>query len=276
MKRLSRKREFYVYVLLDPRKPGPYWFGHWKFDFLPFYVGKGKGTRYSYHVRALRKSDLGQKANKIRKILNSGNAVACRILRDSMTEREAFDLEVKLIAKIGRPLLVNHTCGGEGRSGFVFSQEARDRISAVCKKRYADLSVKERKERASRIPVCILPGGSNPQAAFTDKQVFNLRLQFERGLVTMRQIQEQYNATYVSVRNMLKGKTYSTVRFPRNAKRAATLNNRGPGEGRPSSVDVGTAKKAAALASKGIPLSHVAQRLGLSDGRMVERAIAKL
>ena len=37
--------KFYVYVYLDPRKPGSFKFGEYEFDYEPFYVGKGKKNR---------------------------------------------------------------------------------------------------------------------------------------------------------------------------------------------------------------------------------------
>jgi hypothetical protein len=36
---------FYVYIYLDPRKPGKFHYGEYCFDYEPFYVGKGKDNR---------------------------------------------------------------------------------------------------------------------------------------------------------------------------------------------------------------------------------------
>ena len=41
--------EYYVYVYLDPRKSGKFKYAEMLFDFLPFYVGKGKGNRLYDH-----------------------------------------------------------------------------------------------------------------------------------------------------------------------------------------------------------------------------------
>jgi len=63
--------QFYVYVYLDPRKPGKYKYGEYEFDYEPFYVGKGKGFRFKRHLTEYQlihdKNNL--KVNKIRKII---------------------------------------------------------------------------------------------------------------------------------------------------------------------------------------------------------------
>ena len=44
----------YVYVYLDPRKPGIFGYGEYKFDHEPFYVGySSRHFRMSEHLREL-------------------------------------------------------------------------------------------------------------------------------------------------------------------------------------------------------------------------------
>ena len=42
--------ESYVYVYLDPRKPGKFIYNDFSFEFEPFYVGKGYGDRAFGHL----------------------------------------------------------------------------------------------------------------------------------------------------------------------------------------------------------------------------------
>lgn len=87
---------FYVYVYYRP-------------DGRPFYVGKGKGNRWKRRHR-----------HHVANIINQGGCT-CKIIYENLTEQEAHDKEVALIAIEGRlPYgpLVNLTDGGEGTSGY--------------------------------------------------------------------------------------------------------------------------------------------------------------
>jgi hypothetical protein len=45
------KNIYYVYVYLDPRKFGVFEYGSLKFDYEPFYVGKGTNKRMYAHLK---------------------------------------------------------------------------------------------------------------------------------------------------------------------------------------------------------------------------------
>jgi len=121
--------KYYVYIYLDPRKPGKYKYGDYCFLYEPFYVGKGKGKRL-YKISGRTKYFL----NKINKIKNYNlNSIVIKI-KENLNEEESFLLESELINLIGRKdlvrgYLVNYTDGGEGRSGYVCSNETRKLMS---------------------------------------------------------------------------------------------------------------------------------------------------
>lgn len=117
---------YYVYLLLDSSKPGEYHYGDFKFDYEPFYVGKGKGYRIKNTTLDLRTNYF--KTKKIKK-LNRNNIEIIKIkLFENIDNDEAIQKEIMLIKTIGRRNLnmgplVNLTDGGEGLSGFVYTEE---------------------------------------------------------------------------------------------------------------------------------------------------------
>jgi hypothetical protein len=86
-------------------------------DQTPYYIGKGKDNRI------LEKHNVGiPPTNRIVKIA------------ENLCEKEAFDLEIELIAKYGRKdlgtgILRNMTNGGEGPSGAIHSPETKAKRS---------------------------------------------------------------------------------------------------------------------------------------------------
>lgn len=130
MRKLSRKKKFYVYALLDPRSPGPFYYGHWKFAYEPFYIGKGQGKRVNLHAKVADGNTI--KSRKISKIRKEGLELIPVIKRACLTEKQALDLEIKFIALIGRlnlreGPLANLTNGGEGHSGFKPTEVTREK-----------------------------------------------------------------------------------------------------------------------------------------------------
>jgi hypothetical protein len=79
---------FYVYALKDPRKDPA----------LPFYIGKGTGTRSFDHLLNL---DDSRKSKRILAIRASGREPVVARLVDEITENQAIRLEAELIAAFG-------------------------------------------------------------------------------------------------------------------------------------------------------------------------------
>ena len=116
---------FYCYALFDERG-------------APFYIGKGKGYRAFNHKYMPRSSRNRYRRNKLLKTIKTIGDCPVVMIRENISEREAFVLEAALIKAIGRfpnGPLVNMTDGGEGVSGRRHSAEARARIGASAKTR---------------------------------------------------------------------------------------------------------------------------------------------
>lgn len=113
---MSDQNIFYVYAYLRE-------------DQTPYYIGKGSKDRaWKSHTRANGTNLLPKDSNRI------------VILKESMTESEAYDYETELIAKFGRKdlgtgILHNLTDGGRGNdSGYQHTEKAIEKIREAGKK----------------------------------------------------------------------------------------------------------------------------------------------
>jgi hypothetical protein len=97
-------RKFYVYFLLDPRKPVKLNTEFLSFLWEPFYVGKGKGDRAFHHVKQAttwsnQKNSF--KLSKIRKIIEFGYLPIVYIPFNNLSENDALLIEKEYIEKFG-------------------------------------------------------------------------------------------------------------------------------------------------------------------------------
>lgn len=149
------ENQFYCYVLCDPRKPGTYNYGKGlSFEFEPFYVGKGKGKRYSYHTRKVGAGGNNHKNGKIRKILSAGLDVVIHQGSKRFDEASAFAMERKLIKAIGRydkgmGPLTNLTDGGEGSVDVALS--VRKKMSANTRKQLAAMHLVDHEIKNAKV-----------------------------------------------------------------------------------------------------------------------------
>ena len=126
----------YVYCLIDPKNG------------VPFYIGKGKGTRMYSHERDVKNGKIPNTNNtylfrKIKKIHTSGLSVIYKKIIENIDDDMALSVEVKEIRKVGRANLglgplCNLTDGGEGNSGKVVSEESKHKMSLTAKERLKD------------------------------------------------------------------------------------------------------------------------------------------
>lgn len=115
---MAENHNFYVYMYFRP------WNGQ------PCYVGKGIRGRWKLHLRSGVNHDNVNFARVFAKSNRLGLSVPVVKVREHLTETEALETEIALIAAIGRKChggpLVNLTDGGEGASGLVFTDEQLD------------------------------------------------------------------------------------------------------------------------------------------------------
>lgn len=128
---------FYVYVYLDPRKRGKFNYNlEQSFLYEPFYIGKGKNKRLYEH---LKQKNNSPKNNKIKKIIKSGYNLKDYILivKNFLTEQEAFNFEIELINKIGRKNLrtgpLNNLCEGGKGSNTISNHPNKESIISKLK-----------------------------------------------------------------------------------------------------------------------------------------------
>lgn len=102
-----------------------------------FYVGKGKGDRYK---------QISGRNKFFTDMYNSHNCNVKKIY-ENLTEKEAFDKEVETIKWYKENTnyrLTNQTDGGEGTSGWVPSQEFKDKQSKIHSEQWQDEKFREK------------------------------------------------------------------------------------------------------------------------------------
>ena len=115
--------DYYVYIYLDPRKPGSFTYKDLSFDYEPFYVGEGREDRDTQHLRDLFTKRQGNriKANKLKHIFAEGLQPVISRVTENLSQQEAYELEKQVIRNIGRLCestgpLANFQEGGTGGS----------------------------------------------------------------------------------------------------------------------------------------------------------------
>ena len=99
MNELQEKMD-YVYVYLDPRKPGEYVYNDYKFEYEPFYVGRGCNGRAYAHLKEKQDSELYK---YIQEIINDTDTIPIiKYYKRGLTTLEACNEENKLIQSIGK------------------------------------------------------------------------------------------------------------------------------------------------------------------------------
>jgi len=134
------RNNFYVYIYLDPRKSGLFEYGKYKFDYEPFYVGKGKDDR----INDKKNDHCEYKINKIKRL--GFETIRMKII-ENLEENYSFEVEKELIKLIGKENLkegplTNLVDGGDGTSGYKFKKEIREIIAEKQRKEYSIIKKK--------------------------------------------------------------------------------------------------------------------------------------
>jgi hypothetical protein len=122
------KNEFYVYVYCNPLKEGDYTYSennvNISFNYEPFYIGKGKGTRMKDHIREAKDLSINNhKLNTIRKIWRFKKEPIIYKIYENLTITDVNLLErlfIKIIGRSNKKLgpLTNLTDGADGGDTF--------------------------------------------------------------------------------------------------------------------------------------------------------------
>src|SRR5574343_61823 len=133
---------YYTYIYLNPLKPGLYRYGDYIFNYLPFYIGKGKGDRKNVHLRNV-KHNINRdknlhKVNTIKEILKYNIDPIIQEIHISENENDILKFEMDLIKIIGRRdlktgPLTNLTDGGESPNLSLESREKMRNKKLGCK-----------------------------------------------------------------------------------------------------------------------------------------------
>lgn len=108
---------------------------HWRTDTnMPFYVGKGNAR--NGRAREIMRRQKRHR-NVVEKVLREGGEIIVKIVEENLPEESAFAFEKMKIAywRAMGAILVNHTDGGDGVSGYRHTEEMRTHLSTTNKGR---------------------------------------------------------------------------------------------------------------------------------------------
>lgn len=126
--------KFYVYVLLNQKFKGEWYYKDILFTHKPFYIGIGTGYRMTSHFIPTNLKKKSIKNNIIKSIMTEFNELPIfyKIYSD-LTEIEAKSIEIDIIQTFGKiknstGILSNLTDGGDGISGYKHTDKYKNTL----------------------------------------------------------------------------------------------------------------------------------------------------
>lgn len=134
--------DYYVYVFIDLAINET------------FYIGKGRGDRYLDHLALCHKQNTAFYKRLHPMVMTRKEDIHVIFLKSGMTEIEAFEFEIEMIAKYGRldlgtGCLTNRTDGGDSPAGNSswLTEAQRVELSNRVRKRFEDPKERERSRK---------------------------------------------------------------------------------------------------------------------------------
>ncbi len=228
--------QYYVYLHINPNTGEP------------FYVGKGKGTRYK---------NIHKRSNLWKEYFNN-NGFDIIFLEENLTNTEALNKEKYWIERIGFDKLLNQTKGGQGSEGFKHSEETKEILrenmlnknltgennpnygggnwSEESKKRFSELKQKQqlgtnntfygkihtqevrdiiskanKGKKLSKEHIEAISKPNLKQRKLTNEQVIEIRKKFKPYFYTKKMLSEEYNVSIPTINRILNKKNYKEV-----------------------------------------------------------------
>lgn len=165
------------------------------------YIGKGSGNRIN-----------SKKRNIFWKNITAKYGLPIKeIIKDNMSEEDAFLLEEKLIGKYKKYMkIVNITSGGEGATGLIHSKETREKIRQSSLGRGHSLKTKEILSEIKQ-----------------DKNIYTFYINGIAEKGTTREIANKYKVSLVGVRSIITGaqKSHKGITFIKELANYSYVDN---------------------------------------------------
>lgn len=220
----------------------------------PFYIGKsnnryGENKRFTCHIQDAKEGNKELVYNKIRKLLRENVSFYERKIKYFKTDREAIDLEIKLIHLLGKVCvgtgcLYNISDGGDGVCGIKMSEEAKENLrkkhlgmkaSLATRKRMSEshkkippvwimgkrhskeviekIAAKNRGKKMSKEVLLHLQKKRRERYGWTEEITTEALKLYEIEKLSFTEIAKRLGRKWGSIRNMLKSKGITPKKF---------------------------------------------------------------